>query len=141
MQLGFTANLATEKNHKYSKAAGSEGAQPRPRMVRVGKEVAGLNMDLPLNPSSSVFVRIDEQNMTLWQALITGAPTLYRHWRPTQNLCTPPNLPHLQILSLARSGLQACNYPPALRLPIVHAASVRSILVVCCFMQCWRGGG
>ncbi|CAL8462440.1 g1973 [Coccomyxa elongata] len=72
MQLGFTANLATEKNHKYAKAAGSEGAQPRPRMVRVGKEVAGLNMDLPLNPSSSVFVRIDEQNMTLWQALITG---------------------------------------------------------------------
>lgn len=87
VQLGFTASLATEKNHKYAKAAGSEGAQPRPRMVRVGKEVAGLNMDLPLNPSSSVFVRVDEQNMTLWQALITGAPTLYRQLRPTK-FCT-----------------------------------------------------
>lgn len=82
-QLGFLANMAKES--KYSKAAGSEGAQPRQRMVRLGKEVASLNNDLPLNPSSSVFVRVDEQNMTLWQALITGVP-LSNHWRTTSLL-------------------------------------------------------
>lgn len=70
LQLGFVANLAKES--KYAKSPSSEGAHPRQRMVRLGKEVASLNNDLPLNPSSSVFVRVDEQNMTLWQALITG---------------------------------------------------------------------
>jgi hypothetical protein len=69
-QLAFVADLGMES--KYKRQAQSEGAQPRQRMVRLAKEVASLNMDLPLNPSSSVFVRIDEQNMTLWQALITG---------------------------------------------------------------------
>jgi hypothetical protein len=57
----------------YAAAAGREGAQPRPRLVRVGKEVASLSRDLPLAPASAVLVRVDEQNMALWQALITGA--------------------------------------------------------------------
>lgn len=73
MQLGFVADLGADRNHKYGKYAAAEQAQPRPRLVRLGKEVASLNVDLPLNPSSSVFARVDEQNMTLWQALITGA--------------------------------------------------------------------
>ena len=49
-----------------------EGARPRPRTVRLGKDIAGLNSDLPLTPTSSVFVRVDEQNVSLWRALITG---------------------------------------------------------------------
>ena len=73
VQLGFVADLGADRNHKYGKYAAAEQAQPRPRLVRLGKEVASLNVDLPLNPSSSVFARVDEQNMTLWQALITGA--------------------------------------------------------------------
>lgn len=72
LQLGFVTDLGVERNHTYASSASAEGTQPRPRLVRVGKEVASLNVDLPLNPSSSVFVRVDEQNMTLWQAVIIG---------------------------------------------------------------------
>ena len=69
-QLGFIEGIAGD--HKYKERANQEGARPRPRTVRLGKEIAGLNNDLPLAPASSVFVRVDEQNATLWRALITG---------------------------------------------------------------------
>ena len=69
-QLGFLEGIADD--HKYRDSANREGARPRPRTVRLGKEIAGLNSDLPLNPTSSVFVRVDEQNVTVWRALITG---------------------------------------------------------------------
>ncbi len=70
MQLGFLEGISAD--HKYKEKLKLEGAQPRQRTVRLGKEIAGLNNDLPLNPTSSVFVRVDEQNVTLWRALITG---------------------------------------------------------------------
>lgn len=50
----------------------NEGAVPRARQARVGKELAGMAADLPLNMSSSVFLRVDEKHMMLWKALITG---------------------------------------------------------------------
>ncbi len=70
MQLGFLEGISSD--HKHKERVKAEGAQPRPRTVRLGKEIAGLNNDLPLNPTSSVFVRVDEQNCSLWRALITG---------------------------------------------------------------------
>lgn len=33
------------------------------RVSRLGKEIVGLMSDLPLNPSSSVFVRVDEDRV------------------------------------------------------------------------------
>ncbi len=41
-------------SHKYQRNADTEGVQPRARMLRLTKEVSGLEADLPLNPSSSV---------------------------------------------------------------------------------------
>ena len=70
-QLGFLEGIASD--HKYREKPRAEGARPRPRTVRLGKEIAGLSADLPLSPTSSVFVRVDEQNATLWRALITGS--------------------------------------------------------------------
>ena len=70
-QLAFVEGLAGRSH--YHASASREGAAPRPRTVRIAKEVGSLGTDLPLNPSSSVFLRVDEQNMVLWQALITGA--------------------------------------------------------------------
>lgn len=58
--------------HCYKDKAGQEGAAPRSRQARVGKELAGMAADLPLNVSSSVFLRVDEKQMMLWKALITG---------------------------------------------------------------------
>ncbi len=66
--------VATAGDHHYERALAGEGAWPRQRMVRVGKEAAGLAADLPLDPRSSVFVRVGEQQVVLWKALITGAP-------------------------------------------------------------------
>ena len=70
-QLGFLEGITID--HKYREKTRAEGAQPRPRTVRLGKEIASLSADLPLSPTSSVFVRVDEQNATLWRALITGS--------------------------------------------------------------------
>ncbi len=70
LQLGFLEGIVDD--HKFRERVNSEGARPRPRTVRLGKEIAGLNCDLPLTPTSSVFVRVDEQNVTFWRALITG---------------------------------------------------------------------
>jgi baculoviral IAP repeat-containing protein 6 len=51
----------------------SAGDPPAAKQVRrVAKESAGLAALLPLTPSSSVFVRVDERSTSLWRALITG---------------------------------------------------------------------
>lgn len=60
-------------SHCFQDMAKAEGAVPRARQARVGKELAGMAADLPLNASSSVFLRVDEKHMMLWKALITGA--------------------------------------------------------------------
>ena len=70
-QLGFLEGIVSD--HKHREKPRAEGAQPRPRTVRLGKEIASLSADLPLSPTSSVFVRVDEQNAALWRALITGS--------------------------------------------------------------------
>ena len=59
-------------SHCFKDKARAEGAVPRTRQARVGKELAGMAADLPLNMSSSVFLRVDEKHMMLWKALITG---------------------------------------------------------------------
>jgi hypothetical protein len=71
-QIDMVTGLA--HTHKLRAAAANEPTKPRPRMVRLGKEIAGLASELPLHPSSSVFVRVDEADIHLWKALITGAP-------------------------------------------------------------------
>ncbi len=70
LQVDLADNVAG--GHCYKDKAGQEGAAPRSRQARVGKELAGMAADLPLNVSSSVFLRVDEKQMMLWKALITG---------------------------------------------------------------------
>ena len=41
-------------------------------MQRLAKELTALSNDLPINCSSSVFVRADEDQLECWQMLITG---------------------------------------------------------------------
>ena len=43
-----------------------------PHLTRVAREVAGLGSTLPLSPSSSAFVRVDERSAVLWSVVITG---------------------------------------------------------------------
>lgn len=42
--------------------------------------VAGIGSSLPLARGSSIFVRVDEQNVQLWKALITGVVTALQSW-------------------------------------------------------------
>ncbi|KAA6422458.1 MAG: baculoviral IAP repeat-containing 6 [Trebouxia sp. A1-2] len=85
-QVDLADNVAD--GHCYKDKVGHEGAAPRSRQARVGKELAGMAADLPLNVSSSVFLRVDEKQMMLWKALITVLQlTFHQSWqlytRPT----------------------------------------------------------
>ena len=56
--------------------------------------MAGLQQLLPLNECSSVFVRADENNVTLWRAVITGPEdTPYSAGCFVFDLYFPPNYP------------------------------------------------
>ena len=68
--MEFADSVST--GHSYASKVGVEGVAPRSRQARIGKELAGLAASLPINLSSSVFVRVDQTHMTLWKALITG---------------------------------------------------------------------
>lgn len=70
LQVEFDEDVKT--GHSSANKVASEGVAPRSRQARIGKELAGLAASLPLTPSSSVFVRVDQTHMTLWKALITG---------------------------------------------------------------------
>ena len=64
--------------------------------------MAGLQQLLPLNQCSSVFVRVDENNVTLWRALITGPEdTPYSAGCFIFDLYFPPNYPSVppQVIS------------------------------------------
>ena len=69
-QLDFVSGL--EESNVYSGDSCREAAYPKERMVRLSRELAGLRSLLPCTSSSSVFVRVDEQKLTLWQTMITG---------------------------------------------------------------------
>ena len=103
-QLGFLEGIASD--HKYREKPRTEGAQPRPRTVRLGKEIASLSADLPLSPTSSVFVRVDEQNATLWRALITGSLWILDQARFQKEANIRP--PHVQgiLAAIACSNMQ-----------------------------------
>jgi len=81
-------------NHKYKSSATSENVQPKARMVRLAKELSGLPQLLPLMEASSMFVRVDEENVTLWRFMITGPEdTPYSHGCFVFDMYFPPNYP------------------------------------------------
>ena len=80
--------------HAFTKEASAEQSCPRGRIVRLGREIAGLSSLLPLNPSSSVFVRIDDEKQTLWTAMIIGPEdTPYSGGCFLFDIYFPPNYP------------------------------------------------
>eukprot|EP00928_Gymnodinium_smaydae_P011307 TRINITY_DN14189_c2_g4_i2.p1 TRINITY_DN14189_c2_g4~~TRINITY_DN14189_c2_g4_i2.p1 ORF type:complete len:1011 (+),score=171.29 TRINITY_DN14189_c2_g4_i2:45-3035(+) len=64
------ADFGTE--HAFANEVAQEHSQPQARTLRLAKELAGIVSLLPLSPSSSVFVRVDEGRQQLWRVLITG---------------------------------------------------------------------
>ena len=56
-------------------------------MQRLAKELTALSNDLPVNRSSSVFVRADEDQLECWQMLITGQPGPTFSMEPDRAMC------------------------------------------------------
>ena len=98
MQVGTSPDVGSR--HHYSSAATSDNSYLKARAVRVAREVAGLERMLPLNRSSSVFVRVDEANCFMWRALITGPEDtpysggcfIFDIWFPGQYPTVPPQV-------------------------------------------------
>eukprot|EP00210_Caulerpa_lentillifera_P002804 g2678.t1 len=92
-QVDFCEDLVV--GHVYESWAGREETFPKDRLVRLGREISGLKSLLPLNRSSSIFVRIDEQNQTIWTALIVGPEdTPYSGGCFIFDIYFPPTYPH-----------------------------------------------
>lgn len=66
-QVDMVSGLTVGAFH-YKSALSGEGAAPRTRAVRLAKEVASLESLLPLHPSSSIFVRVDEARVQVCMA-------------------------------------------------------------------------
>ncbi|CAD7703570.1 unnamed protein product [Ostreobium quekettii] len=98
IQLDFVEGL--EGYNAYGPDSQRELSFPKERVVRLSRELSGLRSLLPCTASSSVFVRVDEQKLTLWQAIITGPEDtpysggcfLFDLYFPTGYPSTPPNV-------------------------------------------------
>lgn len=73
----------TNGSYHYKTSAGNEAAAPRMRAVRLAKEVASLESLLPLHPSSSIFVRVDEAKVQVRGCGCTGFILACLAWRCT----------------------------------------------------------
>jgi len=108
--LQFDVTQMNTKTHHYAAQIG-KGVVNREKVLRLAQEQASLATSLPLNYSSSVFVRIDEQNMDIMQALITGPDdTPYSGGCFQFDIYFPPTYP---------------NGPPQVNLQTTGGGSVR----------------
>jgi len=108
--LQFDVTQMKTKTHHYAAQIG-QGAVVREKVLRLAQEQASLSTSLPLNFSSSVFVRIDEQHMDIMQALITGPDdTPYSGGCFQFDIYFPPTYP---------------NVPPQVNLQTTGSGSVR----------------
>lgn len=71
-QVDAVAGLTA--GHHFLSGLRTDSGGTRPRSVRLAKEVASLDSLLPMNESSSVFVRVDEQQVgtAFWGAGAAG---------------------------------------------------------------------
>lgn len=60
------------KTHHYFNTMTKGGAVSKEKVLRLAQEQGSISTSLPLDFSSSVFVRIDEQHMDIMKVLITG---------------------------------------------------------------------
>jgi ubiquitin-protein ligase len=85
--------LSTNYYQKYKSAVSSyipKGAA----LKRLSSEIPGLMDILPIHRDSSVFVRVDDVNMSVMRALITGPPdTPYDSGCFIFDICMPQNYP------------------------------------------------
>jgi len=69
-----SANISVSgsQSHAYSAAFGKAGTPSSTVIIRVAQEVSSLATSLPLDFSSAIFIRSDDEKATLLRAIITG---------------------------------------------------------------------
>ncbi len=65
LQVDNVPGLAS-LGHTYATQAAGESVHPRSRIARLARELSSLPQMLPTDQGSSIFVRADEENCTLW---------------------------------------------------------------------------
>ena len=99
--------------HKYK----SESFNPTNECIKkISKEIATYHNSLPLNYSSSVFVRYDEQNIQLLKAMIIGPKdTPYENGCFIFDIYIPNNYPHVPPkVNLETTGYGKVRFNPNL---------------------------
>lgn len=106
----------TESNkydHHYATNIATTGSVASSKMVRLSKECQTLATSLPISPSSSIFVRADEERLDVMKAIITGpAGTPYSLGCFTFDIYFPhdyPVVPPLVNLEITGNGTVRFN--------------------------------
>jgi len=99
------------KTHHYHNNITKGGVVSKEKVLRLAQEQGSISTSLPLNFSSSVFVRIDEQHMDIMKVVITGPDdTPYSSGCFLFDIYFPPTYP---------------NGPPLVNLQTTGGGSVR----------------
>lgn len=104
------------KTHHYRTKVAENAAVSKEKVLRLAQEQGSISTSLPLNFSSSVFVRIDEQHMDVMRALITGPDDtpyaggcfLFDIYFPSTYPNTPP------LVNLQTTGAGSVRFNPNL---------------------------
>ncbi|CAM9810300.1 unnamed protein product [Ectocarpus sp. 4 AP-2014] len=93
----LVALLGPGHSHHFSGQASSQtgGAGGRARAVRISQEVSTLATSLPVQPDSSIFLRVDEDRFDVMRAMITGPKgTPYESGCFEFDILLPPDYPN-----------------------------------------------
>ncbi|CAM9228936.1 unnamed protein product, partial [Ectocarpus sp. 13 AM-2016] len=93
----LVALLGPGHSHHFSGQASSQtgGAGGRARAVRISQEVSTLATSLPVQPDSSIFLRVDEDRFDVMRAMVTGPKgTPYECGCFEFDILLPPDYPN-----------------------------------------------
>jgi len=103
-------------NHHYHNFLKDNAVHSKDKLLRLAQEASALSSSLPLTPSSSVFLNVDEERLDLMQCLITGpSETPYDNGVFQFDIYFPPDYPNCPPLcNLQTTGGGAVRFNPNL---------------------------
>lgn len=115
-KLQFDIVNIDTKVHHYNSSISKGGAVSKEKVLRLAQEQGSISTSLPLNFSSSVFVRIDEQHMDIMRVVITGPDdTPYSNGCFLFDIYFPPTYPNTPpLVNLQTTGSGSVRFNPNL---------------------------
>ncbi|KAK2145923.1 hypothetical protein LSH36_647g01017 [Paralvinella palmiformis] len=104
------------RGHHYSKEFKKQEVLGQSQVFHIAKELTSLSSSLPLALSSSIFVRTDDNRLTLMRALITGPEgTPYSGGCYQFDIFFPSSYPHVPpLVNLQTTGSGTVRFNPNL---------------------------